>query len=450
MNKIITTLLIIASFCFQSQAQVINNAFESQSPCNAMPICGVNTLTVPYTYSTTAPFNVNPGGAANCNNAIGGVVAYTPNWVFYRFKCFGAGTLQFTITPNDPVADMDWAIWDITVSGCGNLNAGNILECNSFAGAGGTGMAGAAAPGFETPLALTAGNTYILGISRKVGGLVTTGYSINFTGTTANLTDNTPPALGSILPFNACGVVNQLKVKLTKPVRCTGIQTADFSITGNPTFTATAGIPCPGNVNAPINTGINYSNATDTVILDFPTPLAPGTYTLSLNGGVPPQPFFDLCANLANVVPTLVFTVPNSLDLTIGTSINCANGQYIDTAKAAFGAGPYQYKIAGPGQPNTYGLFTFGVNVFSGLVGGNTYTITVRDANLCLDSVVIFHPVYFPMNILTFKKNPPCNNQFMNDTLRVTTVNGGSGPFTFSLASFPPAGAAGCHTVCLG
>ena len=66
-------------------------------------------------------------------------------------------------------------------------------------------------------------------MARKSGGLVTTGFTINFTGTTANLTDNVGAALGSIVPYNACAPVNQIKVKMTKPIRCSQIGTGDFN-----------------------------------------------------------------------------------------------------------------------------------------------------------------------------------------------------------------------------
>ncbi|MBK6820978.1 MAG: hypothetical protein IPG85_15845 [Bacteroidetes bacterium] len=443
MKRIITAILLIVSF--QLNAQVLNNQCESQTPCNALPICGTATVSIAPSYSTTAPYNVNPGGAGTCAGALGGTFTYTPNWVFFRFKCFTGGALNFAIIGNDLASDLDWAMWDITVSGCGSLSAGNLVECNAYptAGAGGTGVQAAAAFGFEPTITLVAGNTYILGVARRNGGTVTTGFNINFAGTTANLTDNVAPALGSIVPFNACNPVTQLKVKMTKPIRCSQIQATDFNITGNPIFTATAGVPCPGCINAPA-TGANYSNVTDTVVIDFPVALAAGTYTLSLTGGVFPQPFLDICGNLANTVPTIVFTVPNPLTLTLGTSVNCGTGQYNDTAKATFGTTPYQFKAAGPGQTNTYGPG----NVFTGLTGGNTYTITVRDANNCTASVVITHPPYIPMSLLTYKKNAPCNNQFMLDTLKVTQVNGGASPFYIFISKYPSWRCRGGNIIC--
>ncbi|MCZ2140549.1 MAG: SprB repeat-containing protein, partial [Bacteroidia bacterium] len=419
------------------------NACESQSACNAMPICNTNTYSVPFTYTTSAPYNVNPGGAASCNNAVGGLVNFVPNWAYYRFKCFGAGVLNFTITPNDPLADMDWAIWDITASGCGTLNAGNIQACNSYNGTGATGMQPLAAAGFTAQISLVANHTYILGVSRKTGGLATTGYIFNFTGTTANINDNTPPALGSIIPLDVCNnsPITEVKVLMTKPIRCSGIQSSDFVISGNPVFTA-VGAGCSGCLGV---TGLNYSNLTDTVILNFPTPLPPNTYTLSLTGAPPAQPFFDICANLANTGPTLTFTIPNPLTLTITASKNCVTGQYTDTAKATYGTGPYQYKIAGPGQTDTYGLFTFGSNTFPGLIGGNTYTITVKDANNCTVSSVVNYPPNLPFNVITYKKNPPCYNQFLLDTFRVVSVSGGVAPFTYALTSTPPPAAAAAN-----
>ena len=53
MKRIITAILLIVSF--QLNAQVLNNQCESQTPCNALPICGTATVSIAPSYSTTAP-----------------------------------------------------------------------------------------------------------------------------------------------------------------------------------------------------------------------------------------------------------------------------------------------------------------------------------------------------------------------------------------------------------
>lgn len=285
MKQITTAIVLSLVAFFSSKAQVIViNACES-NPCNAFVHCGAGNVIQQNSFASIG----NPQGTCGAN-------FFTGNWVYYRFTCYASGNLNFTITPNDAASDINWALWNITTTGCANLSSTTTCNAAPSAGAVNSGI-----------IPITGGNTYILGIQRASGGTTTLGFSINFTGTTATLFTTTPTALESVLPFDNCLPVNQVKVKLTQPVRCSQTSVNDFNISSNPTFTV-GGTSCPGCINttAPL---VNYSTYEDTLVFNFPTALAPGTYTISFNpaSSNPPR---NSCNILPNTIPTVSFTVP--------------------------------------------------------------------------------------------------------------------------------------------
>lgn len=242
MKRIFTVLILLLSFYIQSHAQTLNNQCES-SPCNALPICGT-LVSQPYAFTSGGNPPGTPLQVTSCINNLGTSTTATSNWVFYRFTCYSAGDLNFLITPNQTLTNLNWALWDITTSGCGNLNTGNVVECN-FNGSstalnfGITGCGITTSAIIEPTLTLNAG-TYILGVQRAgSGGTITTGFTIDFTGTTADISETTPPALATVLPITTCGPVTSIKVLTTKPVKCAQIAAGDFAVTGASVITAT-------------------------------------------------------------------------------------------------------------------------------------------------------------------------------------------------------------------
>ncbi len=436
MKRLLSAIFLLAAFVTPSRAQLLTNACEAD-PCKALPICGNTTVNIAPSYASTA--GTNPIGTCSGVNPAGTTFSYTANWVYLRFTCTTTGSLLFNLTANDGASDLDWALWDITTTGCSSLGVGNLVECNSRGvGATGTQVGALANTLFQNPPTLTAGSTYILGVSRATGGTAVTGFSINFTGSTASLADVTGPSLASVLPFNTCDAVDTIRVKMSEKIRCNQIGAGDFTISTNPVFTA-AGTSCPGCTSP--SAGINYSNVTDTVIIGFPTALAPGTYTVGLTA----NGFTDICGNFSNTVPTVTFTVPVRLKDSVRWGFDCAIQKYIDTVYAVGGVSPYQYKAVGTGQSGLYGATTASYNVFTNVSGGQNYTFTARDANLCVADTVINHPAYASMSLITQKVDVPCNNQFTGDTIRVLSTSGGIPPYQYSLSG--PGAPVGTTTV---
>ena len=431
MKRIITSLILIAGFIVQGNAQVLLNQCESATPCNARVICG-NTVNSNFSYTTAPAFNP----MVTCASSTG-TFAYASNWVYYRFTCYTTGTLNFRLNSNDSLSvasDLDWALWDISTTGCGSLTS--IIECNA-AGNGATGIltGGLPAANFEPNVTITAGNTYIIGISNPGGGN-TAGFTLNFNGSTASINDTKKPYLLAVAPFDPCSPVSFVKIRLSEPVRCDQVGLpggADVNISSLLTsqFTVTP-LNCSGCTNPAPNANPNFfGNATDSIKIDFGGNLAPGTYTITpiVNA------FFDLCGKSDSTTATLVFTVPAPFKDSIHTGFDCVTMKYLDTVRGVNGLSPYQYKAVGGGLPAAAGTFTApmpGYTVYA-VSGGTPVTYTVKDAGGCLQDTTLNRPSVLALGApnLSVSASPPCYNQFSLDSISVVSQSGGVGPYSF-------------------
>ena len=431
MKRIITSLILIAGFIVQGNAQVLLNQCESATPCNARVICG-NTVNSNFSYTTAPAFNP----MVTCASSTG-TFAYASNWVYYRFTCYTTGTLNFRLNSNDSASvasDLDWALWDISTTGCGSLTS--IIECNA-AGNGATGIltGGLPAANFEPNVTITAGNTYIIGISNPSGGN-TAGFTLNFNGSTASINDTKKPYLLAVAPFDPCSPVSFVKIRLSEPVRCDQVGLpggADVNISSLLTsqFTVTP-LNCSGCTNPAPNANPNFfGNATDSIKIDFGGNLAPGTYTITPIANA----FFDLCGKSDSTTATLVFTVPAPFKDSIHTGFDCVTMKYLDTVRGVNGLSPYQYKAVGGGLPAAAGTFTApmpGYTVYA-VSGGTPVTYTVKDAGGCLQDTTLNRPSVLALGApnLSVSASPPCYNQFSLDSISVVSQSGGVGPYSF-------------------
>ena len=435
MKRIITSLVLFVGFMLQGNAQVLLNQCESTTPCSARSICG-NTVVTNYSYTTAPAFNP----MVTCASSTG-TFAYASNWVYYRFTCYTTGTLNFRLNSNDSAStasDLDWALWDITTTGCGSLTT--IVECNA-AGNGATGIltGGLPAANFEPNVTITAGNIYIIGISNPGGGN-TSGFTLNFNGSTANISDNKKPYLLSVAPFDPCSPVSFVKIRLSEPVRCdqigpaaTSVGGADLNVSGLATssFTVTP-LNCSGCSNpAPNNSPAFFGNATDSIKIDFGGNMAPGTYTVTPIA----NQFFDLCGKSDSTTVSLVFTVPAPFKDSIHSGFDCVAMKYLDTVRGVNGLSPYQYKAVGGGLPVSAGTFTAsmpGYTVYA-VSGGTPVTYTVKDAGGCTLDTTLNRPSVLALGApnLSVSSNPPCHDQFSLDSISVVSQSGGVGPYSF-------------------
>lgn len=161
------------------------------------------------TFSVCSPnFSVgNPGfigSGNNCDFSAGSgcpscLLSGERNAVWYSFSAATAGTIQFTLTPNNGV-DYDFAMWDVTglTNPCATISGGTLppIRCSYAAPflASNTGLSttvndqceAANGDGFVSAINATAGQTFLLVISNFSTTYV--GYSLNFFGSPLNYT----------------------------------------------------------------------------------------------------------------------------------------------------------------------------------------------------------------------------------------------------------------------
>lgn len=409
MKKIITWVFLLTLVNQTLSSQVLLNACES-SPCQALPLCSTDTLSNPNSYSSAG----NPIGT--CGSSF-----FSGNWVYYRFTCYATGDLLFHITPNDITSDINWAVWNITSSTCSALT--NVVGCNADPSIG-TVVSG--------NLSLVSGASYLVGIQRASGGLALTGFHLSFNGTTALISNTTHPYMAAIVPFNVCAPVNSIDVKMSEPVQCAQLSTDDFVITNNPSFTVNS-LSCSGCNNS-TSSSINYSMISDTIHFAFSGSLAPGNYTIQFNAQSTHLPS-NICGQGPDTSIMVQFTVPMPISINTVQSFNCQTQTYIDTIKVTGGIAPYNYRVKGGTQTNTYS----GINIVTGLVGGITYTVYVKDNNNCENSIVITHIPVNPLSppSLASSASPPCFNQFYSDSISSPSIIGGLSPYNVTISSTP-------------
>ncbi|HYE55565.1 MAG TPA: PKD domain-containing protein, partial [Chitinophagaceae bacterium] len=288
-----TLCLLLASAV---QAQVCTT--PGQTPSTAFPVCGTRVFTqasVPLCGGTRLP-------SPHCTDALTDI-----NPFFYKFTCIKSGTLGFLITPKDLQEDYDWELYDVTgvdpnaiytngnlVIGCnwsgefgltGASNAGNdLFEC-----------AGNGVPLFSKMPTLTAGRNYLLLVSHFTN--TQSGYTLEFKGGTAVITDTTTPHLKKATP-NCSGDV--LRVSIGKKIKCSSIAAdgSDFFIT-------------PSNGNTIAATGFECSTKfdTDSIEVKFDRFLPPGNYKLNIKGGADGNTLLDYCDKPVPTSDVLEFTV---------------------------------------------------------------------------------------------------------------------------------------------
>ncbi|HEX2900516.1 MAG TPA: SprB repeat-containing protein, partial [Bacteroidia bacterium] len=148
--------------------------------------------------------------------------------------------------------------------------------------------------------------------------------------------------------------------------------------------------------------------------------LTAGTYTVTIRDA-------NLCTvTLANIVvnePAVITGTP----AVVNVLCNGGNTGSITINATAGGVGPYQYSLSG-------GPFQ-GSNVFGGLTAG-TYTVTIRDANLCtvtLTNIVVTEPAVITGTPAVVNVTCGANN----GSITINATAGGVGPYQYSLNGGP-------------
>jgi gliding motility-associated-like protein len=324
---VLNLLIVSASF-----AQPCTNA--GQTPSTAFPVCGTSVFdqgTVPTCVNATLP-------SPQCQAT--GVVLQDLNPYWYKFTCFTSGTLGFLITPRNLADDYDWELYDVT-----NANPNDVYRDASLVVAsnwsGEVGLTGASAAGttlfscagtgqplFTRLVPLQAGRNYLLMVSHYTP--TQSGYSLQFTGGTANINDPNIPHLQNATAN--CGG-DLITIKLNKKIKCSSLagNGSDFFIT-----------PSLGTPLSVTGFGCSAGFDTDSIQLRLSNFLPPGNYTLGIKAGSDGNTLLDYCNNAMPASDVATFNVtpaapaemdtlkaascsPNTLQITFDKAVVCAS-----------------------------------------------------------------------------------------------------------------------------
>ena len=309
-------LLIIILFCLfikHGTAQTCTGL--GQNPGTAFPVCGTSSF-----IQTTVP----PCGGKVVPGPCGSTVLTDINPYWYKFTCFVAGTLSFTIAPNTASDDYDWQLFDVTDKNPDEIYTDPKLfvACNWSGDPGNTGASaagtslqrcdGLGVPTFSSMPVLIVGHQYILLVSHFT---VTSqsGYSLNFTGGTASITD---PVVPHLLSAKAACDGSKMYVKLNKKMKCSSVNTngSDFTI-----------IPAIAPITGALGIGCSSSFDMDSVEITFGGIIPPGNYKITVK---PNDNLLDNCNNFIPATDTLDVTVYpiTSTPMDSLSTINCAPG----------------------------------------------------------------------------------------------------------------------------
>jgi len=281
---------------------------KGQTPTSAFPVCGIKSFSqgsVSICGTTSIPVPV-------CATGPNSFIATNKNPYWYKFTCYQTGTLIFVITPNTISDDYDWQIFDITGVDPNNVFTDpNLFVCCNWSGVGGlTGTADTASAAnqcaspqtyaqggvspFSKPPTLIQGHTYLLLVSHYTDSQ--SGYTLNFTGGTASITDPNLPTYTKA--SGICGG-KEIAIKMNKTILCNSIAAdgSDFSITPNASIQSAYGVGCVNNFD------------TDSIIVQLNNPLSPNVYTVQQLMGTDGNTLLDNCQNAVPLGTQASFTI---------------------------------------------------------------------------------------------------------------------------------------------
>jgi gliding motility-associated-like protein len=414
-----------------------------QTPASAFPVCATTDFeqkTVPLCNGGTVP-------AKNCPQSSYGV--QNPFW--YKFTCFIAGRLGFTITPLNPqnVEDYDWQLFDVTGRNPMDIftDASMIVTANWAGTYGPTGASAAGVspwgcssdprenkPTFATMPELIQGHEYLLlvshflspGFTSEIGYKLSFQSSMNGSGGLASITDPNTPAVRNV--YGVCDGT-EMTVKLNKKVKCNSLAAdgSDFSISG----------PVPNSIISAVGKGCSTSFDMDTVRLLLSSPMVLGTYNVATKIGSDGNTLVDNCGNLLPVAQqtSTIFTPAQPTPMDSITPPVCIK----DSVQLVFRKPMLCSSIAPDGSDFT----------ISGPV-----PVTVKTARgVCSDGVSTYVNVLFTApirvngNFIIRLKNGTDGNTLIDECMEQTPA-GSTLPFVtknITVADFQPNVSPGCR-----
>jgi gliding motility-associated-like protein len=359
----------------KTQAQLLPPNQPEQNACNALQLCG-NTFFTPYSYQgegTVTDLATTPCFSPESNS------------VWLKLVVSAPGTIVFTITPVVIEDDYDFAIANITNGNCNSITQAQVVRCNfnnnqpvfnnGIVGLNNTSTLTSVAGGttgssYLQQITAAAGDVYLIMVNNfGTGGGPSSGFTINFTGSTAVFFDNTPPHFNNLTSSSTCNYKNSVTVHLNTAIACNSIATngSDFQLTPSGTITSASGINCSG-----------INGYTQDVVVNFAPSLNPGTYAIHAKVGTDNNTMLNLCGTAVPITDSLSFTVAPSAVYT-SASLSCTTltvNTNIPVKCSSIAANGSDFNITGPGTATVTSAVGVACNA-----AGFTNTISLTLAN---------------------------------------------------------------------
>ena len=368
-----TVYSIVATLCLlllqqSSFAQNLPPGQPEQDACGALPLCG-GLFTTTYSYTGYG------AKLEQTQTQVGGACFDESNSVWLKVVVATAGNINFTITPALATNDYDFAVYNITGKTCDSINTGTRVRCDGcdiasspggLTGLSATGTGVYQAPGagvnFLTSLPANAGDTYLILIDNFYQG-PQSGFSIDFSSSTATFVGGAPPHFDSIA--KACSYADSLHVYLTTNIKCPSLQTngSDFVLSpAAATVVAARGNGCSGTNGYTTDLEVMFSNT-----------LPPGTYYLKAKNGSDGNTLLDVCNVPMTVGDSIMFVIPQPLSVQPGPdTVTCIGNSIQLNAQIVGGNYPaYTYSWS----PSTFLNSTTIANPLSTPTSTITYTV---------------------------------------------------------------------------
>lgn len=376
--RIIRFYLFAAAAIFsftKTQAQLLPPNQPEQNACNALQLCG-NTFFTPYSYQgegTVTDLATTPCFSGESNS------------VWLKLVVSAPGTIVFTITPVVTADDYDFAIANVTTGDCNSITQAQVIRCNfnnnqpvfnnGIVGLNSTSTLTSVAGGttgssYLQQITAAAGDVYLIMVNNfGSGGGPSSGFTIDFTGSTAVFFDNTPPHFSNLSSSSACNYKNSVTVHLNTAIACNSIAAngSDFQLTPSGTVVSASGINCSGS-----------TGYTQDVVVNFAPSLSPGTYAIHAKLGTDNNTMLNLCGTAVPITDSLVFTIPPSASYT-SASLACTTltvNTNIPIKCSSIAANGSDFNITGPGAATV----TSATGVACNAAGfTNTISLTLAD-----------------------------------------------------------------------
>lgn len=290
----------------RAAAQLLPPNQPEQDACNALMICG-NTFTSPYGYQGI-------GQVSDLTNTpcAGGEA----NTMWLRLEITSPGIIVFTVAPLTPTDDYDMAVVDITGTTCSGTPTAPVIRCNfnnnlpmynnGIIGLNTTSTVQFVPSGFTgnsylQQINANAGDVYLIMINNFGTGFSgpVSGFTIDFSGSTATFNQPPPPKLQQITPF--CDLSQQVTVEMNTNVLCSSIAAdgSDFFLTPSGTIQSVQGVNCS-----------SPSGYTNKIKVTFSSPLPNGDYSIHAKTGSDGNTLLGLC--------NAELVLPDSLNFHVG------------------------------------------------------------------------------------------------------------------------------------